>query len=76
MTRGTLPVGSRDPRPCNNRFHAFAIPYVWIASPEAQQRGLNVHVSDIRRVPAQSVSPLIKHYHWLDFEMGLFEALD
>ncbi|WP_321791802.1 aminotransferase class IV [Caballeronia sp. J97] len=76
MTRGTPPVGSRDPRLCKNRFHAFAIPYVWIANPEAQQRGLKVHVSDICRVPAQSVSPLIKHYHWLDFEMGLFEALD
>lgn len=76
MTRGTPPVGSRDPRQCQNRFQAFAIPYVWIASPEKQRTGLSVHVSDIRRVPVQSVSPLIKHYHWLDFEMGLFEALD
>jgi branched-chain amino acid aminotransferase len=76
MTRGMPPIGSRDPRLCENRFQAFAIPYVWIASPEQQCRGLRVHVSDIRRVPTQSVSPMIKHYHWLDFEMGLFEALD
>lgn len=76
MTRGTPPIGSRDPRLCENRFQAFALPYVWIASPEKQKEGLSVHVSDIRRVPTQSVSPLIKHYHWLDFEMGLFEALD
>jgi branched-chain amino acid aminotransferase len=76
MTRGIPPIGSRDPRQCQNRFQAFAIPYVWIASPEKQKEGLSVHVSDIRRVPAQSVSPSIKHYHWLDFEMGLFEALD
>lgn len=76
MTRGTPPIGSRDPRQCTNRFQAYAIPYVWIASPEKQQEGVRVHVSDIRRIPSQSVSPLIKHYHWLDFEMGLFEALD
>lgn len=76
MTRGKPPVGKRDPRECENKFQAYAIPFVWIASPEKQQSGLNVHVSDIRRVPVQSVSPLIKHYHWLDFEMGLFEALD
>ncbi|AET92582.1 putative branched-chain amino acid aminotransferase protein [Burkholderia sp. YI23] len=76
MTRGVPPVGSRDPRLCENRFQAFAIPYVWIASPEKQREGMHVHVSDIRRVPTQSVSPLIKHYHWLDFEMGLFDALD
>lgn len=76
MTRGMPPIGSRDPRLCQNRFQAFALPYVWIANPEKQKLGLSVHVSDIRRVPTQSVSPLIKHYHWLDFEMGLFEALD
>jgi branched-chain amino acid aminotransferase len=27
-------------------------------------------------VPPQTVLPTIKHYHWLDFEMGLFEAFD
>lgn len=76
MTRGRPPVGSRDPRQCENRFQAFAIPYVWIATPEKQQRGLRLHVSDIRRVPSQSVNPQVKHFHWLDFEQGLFEALD
>ena len=28
------------------------------------------------RIPAASVDPRIKNYHWLDFVMGLFEAYD
>jgi len=76
MTRGRPPIGSRDLRLAENRFYLFCIPYVWIATPEVQQRGLSVKVSGIRRVPAQSVDPQVKHYHWLDFEMGLFEAYD
>ena len=30
-TRGLPAPGSRDPRSCENRFLAFAIPFVWIA---------------------------------------------
>jgi branched-chain amino acid aminotransferase len=75
-TRGTPPVGSRDPRQCVNRFLAFCIPYVWIATPEKQRSGLSMHTSRRWRVPAQSVSPRLKHYHWLDFQMSLFDAYD
>lgn len=76
MTRGRMPIGSRDIRVAENRFQAFCIPYVWIANAELRARGLALHVSAIRRIPAQSVDPTIKHYHWLDFEMGLLEAYD
>ncbi|HYC06106.1 MAG TPA: aminotransferase class IV [Azospirillaceae bacterium] len=76
MTRGRPPIGSRDPRQCVNRFQAYAIPYVWIATPEVQARGLHLHLSSRCRVPPQSVDPEVKHYHWLDFEMGLFDAYD
>jgi len=76
MTRGVPPVGIRDPRSCNNRFYAFCVPYVWIATPEQQNKGLHLIVSSICRIPSESVDPTLKHYHWLDFEMGLFEAFD
>lgn len=76
MTRGRPPVGSRDIRLCVNRFQAFCMPYMWIATPEAQQKGMNLHVSERVRVPSKSVDPLVKHYHWLDFQMGLLEAYD
>ena len=76
MTRGVPPLGIRDPRRCKNQFYAFCIPYVWIATPQQQDKGLHLIVSSICRIPPESVDPTIKHYHWLDFEMGLLDAFD
>ena len=75
-TRGRPPIGSRDLRLCANRFQAFCMPYMWVATPEVQARGMSVHISARVRVPARSVDPLVKHYHWLDFQMGLFDAYE
>jgi branched-chain amino acid aminotransferase len=76
MTRGRPPIGSRDLRLCKNRFQAFSMPYMWVAAPDVQARGMSLHISRRVRVPPQSVDPTVKHYHWLDFQMGLFEAYD
>ncbi|MBB4364981.1 branched-chain amino acid aminotransferase [Bradyrhizobium sp. CIR48] len=76
MTRGRPPIGSRDIRLCKNRFQAFCIPYMWLAKPEVQQKGLSLFISRRVRVPSVSVDPFIKHYHWLDFEMSLFDGFD
>jgi branched-chain amino acid aminotransferase len=76
MTRGRPPIGSRDVRLATNNFFLFCVPYISIATPEQQERGLHLIVSDIQRIPATSVDPTIKTYHWLDFEMGLFQAYD
>ena len=75
-TRGRPAPGSRDPRTCTNRFMAFAIPFVWIADPEKQKRGVNLIVGTPQRIPPASVDPRIKNYHWMDFVMGLFEAYE
>ena len=75
-TRGLPKRGSRDARTCTNRFYAFAIPFVWIANPDKQKAGLNLTVSQLQRIPVNSVDPTVKNYHWLDFVMGLFEAYD
>ena len=76
MTRGRPPAGVRDIRQCENKYFAFCLPYFWIASPESQRRGLDLVVSPICRIPPETVDPTIKHYHWLDFEMSLFDAYD
>ena len=76
MTRGRPPIGVRDVRMCENRFHAFCVPYIWIAPEEERHRGIHAHISQIQRISSHSVDPTIKHYHWLDFQMGLFEAYD
>ncbi len=73
-TRGRPAPGSRDPRTCVNNFMAFAIPFVWIADPEKQKRGIDLVVGTPQRIPPASVDPRIKNYHWMDFVMGLFEA--
>jgi branched-chain amino acid aminotransferase len=75
-TRGLPAPGSRDPRTCTNQFMAFAIPFVWIAPPEAQQAGLNLIVTDLVRIPPSSVDPRIKNYHWLDMVQALFQAYE
>ncbi len=76
VTRGQPPWGSRDPRLAVNQFYAFAVPYVWIANAEQRERGLNLVVSDVQRIPASSVDPRAKNYHWNDLTMGLLGALD
>jgi branched-chain amino acid aminotransferase len=75
-TRGIPPRGSRDPRACQNRFYAFAIPFVWIATEEQRARGLHLHISAIQRIPGASVDPTVKNFHWMDLTRGLLEAYD
>ncbi|HLE43866.1 MAG TPA: aminotransferase class IV [Methylomirabilota bacterium] len=77
VTRGTFPsLTRRDPRLCTNRFIAFAIPYVWIVSPERQEAGIDLVVSENRRTPTEAIDPRVKNFNWMDLQRGLFEALD
>lgn len=75
-TRGVAPAGCRDPRRFQNRFIAFAIPFVWIANEEMRHRGVNLHVSSILRIPPQSVDPRFKNFHWADMIRALYDAYD
>lgn len=75
-TRGTSPTFSRDPRDAENRLIAFAIPFGWVADAGQRKRGLDLVISDIQRIPAQSVDPTVKNYHWLDFVTAMFDAYD
>ncbi len=76
LTRGMPPKGSRDPRLCENRFYAFVIPFVWIATEEMRERGIHLHVSEVLRIPPQSVDPAIKNFHWGDLMRGVFESYE
>jgi len=75
-TRGVPPRGARDPRLATNRFYAYALPFVWIAPPEKQRQGIDLHVSRRIRIAPDSVDPTIKNYHWLDLVLSLFDAYD
>ena len=73
-TRGQPAPGSRDPRTCRNNFFAFAVPFIWIFSPERQERGIHLIISSIPRIPPESVDPTAKNFHWGDLNRGLHEA--
>jgi branched-chain amino acid aminotransferase len=75
-TRGVPPKGVRDPRLAQNRFYAYAIPYVWIAPPDKQRAGIDLHISMRQRIAPASVDPTIKNYHWLDLVQSMFDAYD
>ena len=75
-TRGVPKPGSRDPRDCENRFYAFVVPFIWIADPEKQERGLHAVIGSKQRIAPESVDPTVKNYHWLDLEVGLLEAYE
>jgi len=75
-TRGVPPRGARDPRLAINRFYAYALPFVWIAPPEKQAQGIDLHVSQRIRIAPESVDPTIKNYHWMDLVLSMFDAYD
>jgi len=74
LTRGVSPTFSRDPRDAVNQLICFAIPFGWILRPDQREDGLSIAVSEIQRIPPESIDPKVKNYHWLDFVMGLYDA--
>ena len=70
--------GSRDPRTCINRFIAYAIPYEWMLAPEKIREGggIDLIISDVVRIPPESVDPTVKNYHWGDLVSALLQAYD
>ncbi len=75
-TRGRTAAGSRDLRTARNTFYCFAIPFVWISTPDQQACGTSLWISQVTRIPPQSVDPAVKNYHWLDLDMALLDAYD
>jgi branched-chain amino acid aminotransferase len=76
QTRGMSPNFHRDPRKASPRFIAFAVPFGWILKPEKFEKGLDVIVSNRRRISPDSIDSKIKNYHWLDLVSGMYEAYD
>jgi branched-chain amino acid aminotransferase len=76
-TRGVSRHGARDPRTFHNRFYAYAVPYVWLLARDAFERGMDaVITASVTRIPAESVDPTVKSFHWGDLTRGLYEAYD
>ena len=70
------PGQSYHPANCRNYLMAFAIPWIWLMSPEVQARGAHLIVASAPRIPEFSLDPRAKNFHWADLTRGLFEAHD
>ena len=76
-TRGLPPYGSRGSvSRYQNRFIAYALPWIDVLSPEIQARGGHVIIAKTPRISADSVDPTIKNYHRGDMVQAMFEAED
>ncbi len=76
-TRGTPPPGPRGSlQAFNNRFIAYALPWIDVLSPEIQERGGHMIIAKTPRIPSDSVDPTIKNYNRSDMTKALFEAED
>ena len=76
QTRGISPKFVRDPRAATPRVMAFAVPFGWILKQEDFDRGLDVLLTEIKRIPPSSVDPTIKNYHWMDLVTGMLNAYE
>ena len=69
--------GTRDPRQCGNHFYAWCVPYIHVMRPEMPPETRTAWIAkSVTRIPATSIDPRVKNYHWGDFTAGLFEAKD
>ena len=76
QTRGISPNFVRDPRQATPRVMVFAVPFGWILKQEDFEKGLDVLLTDIKRIPPSSVDPTIKNYHWMDLVTGMLNAYE
>jgi branched-chain amino acid aminotransferase len=72
---------SRPPRggplhPAYSRSYLIchAMPWVWVFTPEQQERGVHAMIASVERIAPESVDPTAKNFHWADFTRGNFEA--
>jgi branched-chain amino acid aminotransferase len=52
----------------------LGVPLVRIADPEKQERGLHTMIGRVQRMQPGAVDPTVKNNHWLDLEVGPYDA--
>ncbi|WP_245239725.1 aminotransferase class IV [Methylobacterium variabile] len=75
--RGRPPAGAPyHPAHARNYLAAFALPWISLVRPDVMERGAHLVVAETLRIPARSVDPRAKNFHWADLTRGQFEAHD
>ncbi len=64
------------PAHARNYLAAFALPWISLVRPDVMERGAHLVVAETQRIPARSVDPRAKNFHWADLTRGQFEAHD
>jgi len=77
VTRGTTPEQSRDIRLAENRFTAYAIPFVWIWGEAKCRDGAAIHLCRrFQRISSSAVDQRRKNYNRADLVQGRLDAYD
>jgi branched-chain amino acid aminotransferase len=74
VTRGEPPLGVRDLMQCRPGVIVFAVPYVFILSPEQIRDGGRAMIASTRALPVQSLDPKIKSLSRLHFQLAVLEG--
>ena len=76
-TRGVPPSAEvRDPTQFNSRFYGWSQEVPRLGSTEQLKNGLNMIVSEVRRIPEASVDSTAKNFHWGDLIQARIQAAD
>ncbi len=77
VTRGLTPNQSRDLRLAENRFTAYAIPYVWIWGEELCRGGANIHLCHrFERISSRAVDQRFKNYNRADLVQARLDGYE
>lgn len=77
VTRGLTPNQSRDLRLAQNRFTAYAIPFVWIWGEDKCRDGASLHLCRrFERVSSKAIDQRFKNYNRADLVQGRLDAYD
>ena len=74
VTRGEPPLGVRDLTRCRPSLIVFAVPYVYILSPEQIRTGGRAMIASTRALPVQSLDPKIKSLSRLHFDLAMLQG--
>ena len=75
-TRGIINP-SRDPRTFENRFYAYAVPFVWLLPEGDAEKGMDAVIArTVERISPRAIDLTVKNFHWGDLNKALYEAYD
>ena len=76
VTRGVGPRPLLAPVDCKTSVVVFSRPYMWMAEPGADEKGIKARITNLRRIPAQCLDPKAKNLNYGNFVLAKMEALN